>query len=97
MTEDIKTVGKTGQISIGKKLAGKTVRVEYREDGSIVLTPVIVVPEGQAWMWQEPHRSKIERALRWAAENPAQETDLDAFLADAEKKRTAKRKHEPQK
>src|SRR5258708_28316892 len=35
---DIKVVGKSGQISLGKNYAGKTLRLERRDDGTIVLT-----------------------------------------------------------
>jgi hypothetical protein len=77
---EIKVVGKSGQISLGKRYAGKTLRVERRQDGAIVLTAVAMVPESQLWTLQEPHRSKIERGLAWAAETAPRETDIDALL-----------------
>ena len=55
---EIKVVGRSGQISLGKSYAGKTLRVERQEDGSIVLTAVAVVPEKQLWTIEEPHRSQ---------------------------------------
>jgi len=78
--EDVKVVGKSGQISLGKRFAGKRLRVEYRDDGSIVLTSVVVVPESELWTLKEPHRSRIERGLDWAARNPPAETDLGTLL-----------------
>lgn len=74
---ELKTVGKSGQISLGKSFAGKTLRLQRQADGSILLTPVAVIPESQLWTLQEPHRSAIERGMAWAAENPRAETDLD--------------------
>ena len=71
----IKVVGKSGQISLGKSYAGKTLRLERREDGTVLLTAVAMVPESQLWTLQEPHRSRIERGLAWAAETPPAETD----------------------
>ena len=41
----IKAVGRSGQISLGKKYVGKVLRVERLEDGSILLTAVAMVPE----------------------------------------------------
>ena len=79
MTE-IKVVGKGGQISLGKGYAGKALRLERREDGSIVLTSVALVPESQLWTLEEPHRSRIARGLAWAAESKPGETDVDALL-----------------
>lgn len=72
---EIKVVGKSGQISLGKSYAGKTLRLERRRDGTMILTAVAVVPESQLWTLDEPHRSQIARGLAWAAETPAKETD----------------------
>src|SRR5512147_2724209 len=76
---EIKVVGKSGQISLGKSYAGKTLRVERQEDGSIVLTAVAMVPESQLWTLEEPHRSRIARGLAWAAETKPKETEIDAL------------------
>lgn len=77
---EIKIVGKSGQISLGKSYAGKTLRLERRKDGTMVLTAVAVVPESQLWTLEEPHRSRIERGLTWAAETEPRETDVDGLL-----------------
>jgi hypothetical protein len=90
--EDVKVVGKSGQISLGKRFAGKRLRVEYRDDGSIVLTAVVMVPESELWTLKEPHRSRIERGLTWAARNPAAETDLDAMIEKAGSRTKARRR-----
>lgn len=77
---EIKVVGKSGQISLGKRYAGKTLRLERLEDGSIVLTAVAMVPESQLWTLDEPHRSRIARGLAWASATPPAETDVDGLL-----------------
>ncbi len=77
---EIKVIGKSGQISLGKSYAGKTLRVERHEDGSIVLTAVAMVPESQLWTVDEPDRSRIARGLAWAAKTRPSETDVDALL-----------------
>ena len=77
---EIKVVGKSGQISLGKRYAGKTLRLERRENGSIVLTPVAIVPESQLWALEEPDRSRIARGLAWAAKTRPQEMDLDTLM-----------------
>ena len=78
---EIKVVGKSGQISLGKSYAGKTLRLERRQDGTMVLTAVAVVPESQLWTLEEPHRSRIQRGLKWAAETAPRETHLDDLVA----------------
>jgi hypothetical protein len=52
---------------------------------------VAMIPEGQLWTLQEPHRSAIERGMAWAAENPPAETDLDELLAWRARHAEAKR------
>src|SRR5438552_781605 len=86
---EIKVVGKSGQISLGKRYAGKTLRLERRMDGTVLLTAVAMVPETQLWTLEEPHRSRIERGLNWAAENKPSETDVEALLK-SRPKRTAR-------
>ena len=76
---EIKVVGKSGQISLGKRYAGKTLRLERHEDGTMVLTAVALIPESQVWTLEEPHRSRIARGLTWAAETPARESNLDVL------------------
>ena len=77
---EIKVVGESGQISLGKRYAGKTLRLERLRDGRILLTAVRMVPESQLWTLAEPDRSRIQRGLAWAAETRPQETDIDVVL-----------------
>ena len=79
---DIKRVGKSGQISLGKQHAGQYFREERQEDGSIVLVPVVVVPSSH---WSVRDDVKIRKAIAWAAENPAKESDVDELVTKAEK------------
>src|ERR1700688_4112982 len=76
---EIKVVGKSGQISLGKSYAGKMLRLERRRDGTVVLTAVAMVPESQLWTVMEPHRSRIQRGLAWGEKPPPAETDLDSL------------------
>jgi hypothetical protein len=75
----IKTVGKSGQISLGKSFAGKTLRLDRKADGTMILTAVAIVPESQLWTLQEPHRSAIAKGMAWAAKALPAETDLDSL------------------
>jgi hypothetical protein len=77
---EIKVVGKSGQISLGKRYAGKTLRLERRQDGTLVLTAVAMIPESQLWTLREPDRSRIARGLEWAAGNTPADTDIDDLL-----------------
>ena len=83
---EIKVVGKSGQISLGKRFAGKTLSLERRPDGAVLLTAVAMVPEHHMWTLQEPHRSRIARGLAWAAATEPQDTDIDALLKPSAKR-----------
>ena len=87
---ELKVVGKSGQISLGKSYAGKTMRLERRKDGTMLLTAVAVVPEHQLWTLEEPHRSQIARGLTWAAGTEAKETNLDALSKRSGRRRGGK-------
>ena len=82
---EVKVVGKSGQISLGKRFAGKTLRLERRADGTMLLTAVAMVPEHHMWILQEPHRSRIARGLAWAAATQPQDTDIDSLLKPSTK------------
>jgi hypothetical protein len=88
MQPEIKRVGQSGQISVGRELAGKLLRLEQLEDGRLLLTPVVDVPESQLWTLREPHKSRIERGLAWAAATPAKETDVAAVVAKVKRRKS---------
>lgn len=90
-TGEIKVVGKSGQISLGKRYAGKTLELQRLEDGSLVLRPVVLVPESQLWTLEEPHRSAIARGLAWAGRNAPRDSDPAALLKEAAKRQSRKR------
>lgn len=89
---EVKTVGRSGQISLGKSYAGRLLRLQRQPDGGILLTPVALVPESQLWTLAEPHRAAIERGMAWAASNPPVETDLESLL-EAGSQPPRKRRH----
>ena len=88
---EIKTVGRSGQISLGKSYAGRVLQVRRQEDGAILLTPVVMVPEDQMWTLAEPHRTAIEQGMNWAARNAPAETDLATLSARGRKPAKASR------
>jgi hypothetical protein len=91
----LQVVGKSGQISLGKSYAGKTLRLQHREDGSILITSVAVVPEpvvDDRGARPLPHRARME----WAAKTAPAETEMEVLLKrrtrTPERTRRARRK-----
>jgi len=91
LTSEIKVVGKSGQISIGKRYAGKMLELQRLADGTLLLRAVAVVPESQIWTLQEPDRSRIARGLAWAAEATPRESDPDSLSRQKGKRRSRPR------
>jgi hypothetical protein len=74
----IKTVGKSGQISLGKALAGMGFIMQELPGGDIVLKRAVVVPMNERLL--EPEAlAELEAAREWRRNNPAQATDLTAL------------------
>ena len=71
----IKTVGKSGQISLGKVMAGMGFILEALPGGDIMLKRAVVVPMNERLL--DPLvRADLEAARTWRKNNPAQATDL---------------------
>ena len=49
---DFKRVDPTGRFSLGKKHANQTYSVEQKKDGTLILTPVAIIPERELWLWK---------------------------------------------
>lgn len=73
----IKTVGKSGQISLGKAMAGMDFILEELPGGDIILKRAVVVPMNERWLHEPAMKEKLIRADNWMRDNPAQETNLD--------------------
>ena len=66
----LKIVGASGQLSLGKKYAGKYFEVTEREDGTIVMTPMRVIPESEAWLHTPEMCERLAQATQWMKEHP---------------------------
>ena len=77
----LKMVGTSGQVSLGKQYAGRYFEVELQADGSILLKPMRVMPEADAWLYTPEMRERLAQADAWMASNPPSETDLEQLAA----------------
>ncbi len=75
--QSIKTVGKSGQISLGKALAGKGFIMEEMPGGDIMLKRAVVVPLNERWLHEPALKKRLAQADEWMRQNPPSETDLD--------------------
>lgn len=73
-----KRIGVSGQLSLGKEFAGRTVLVETPEPGVWLIKTASTIPDSELWLHQSPHAERLKRALN-AVDLPASEADLDAL------------------
>ena len=64
MTVDVKTIGSSGQISLGKKHAGRTVTVEEIEPGVWLIKAARLIPEREMWLQDPRAGDALERRVR---------------------------------
>ena len=78
--EAIKIVGKSGQISLGKSLAGKGFVLEVLVTGDILLKHSVIVPANEQWLHMPGMQKKLAKADAWMVRNAAAETPLSAIV-----------------
>lgn len=77
----LKMVGSSGQLALGKQYAGRYFEMEVQADGTILLRPMRVIPEADAWIYRPQTRERLADADAWMAANPPSETDLEALAS----------------
>ena len=77
---NVKQVNKQGQISIGKKYAGKKVRIDEYPDGTVVLEPVEIISEFELKLFKsKTFQNRLKAFDRWESNNQPTESDLSAL------------------
>lgn len=76
----VKVIGVNGQISLGKQYAGRQVLVEEQETGVWLIRTVTVIPDNERWLHEAQAASDLARALAWAQQHPAADSQTDALL-----------------
>lgn len=77
----VRSVGRNGQITLGKEFAGRLVMIDRAGPGTWTLTMGEFVPDSERWLHEPEARAQLDRALKWAEENTPRQTDLDALAA----------------
>lgn len=72
----VKVIGANGQVSLGKRFAGRQVLVEEQEPGVWLVRTATVVPDNERWLHQPEAAADLKSALTWAQENPPDDANL---------------------
>lgn len=74
--DTLKVVGKSGQISLGKSLAGMGFVVKPLPGGDILLEHSVVIPASEHWLHEPKIKDKLARADKWMRNNAPQKSSL---------------------
>ena len=81
MQLQIKQINTQGQISIGKKFAGQKVQVEEYSDGSLVLTPVEIIPTFELELLKDRmFQKRLMEFDKWESENRPVQSNLNQLI-----------------
>ncbi|MFM8276738.1 MAG: hypothetical protein ACKN89_07095 [Cyanobium sp.] len=74
----VKQIGASGQLSLGKEFAGRTVLVDRPEPGVWVIKTAQTIPDDELWLHQPEAAARLDRAMA-AMAAPPEDPDLDAL------------------
>ena len=77
----VKTIGRSGQIVLGKEYAGRSVLVDQIEPGVWIIKVGEFVPDSERWLYEAQVQQEVEEAIAWAERNPPHPTDIEALAA----------------
>jgi len=80
----VKTIGKSGQIAIGKEHAGRQVLVDEVQPGVWVVKLGEFVPDSERWLSHNQVSGELDEAIHWAEANPPRETNLKILHPDGD-------------
>ncbi|MDP2784401.1 MAG: hypothetical protein Q8O38_07410 [Sulfurimicrobium sp.] len=72
----VKVIGANGQVSLGKRFAGRQVLVEEQEPGVWLVRTATVVPDNERWLHEPQSAADLQSALAWAQANPPDDSNL---------------------
>ncbi len=73
----IKTVGSSGQISLGKKFAGQTVMLDEIDTGVWIVKLGRFIPDNERWLHRPGVQTELNEAIAWAEKNPPEDTNFE--------------------
>ena len=80
----IKTVGSSGQISLGKKFAGQTVMLDEIDTGVWIVKLGRFIPDNERWIHRPDVQTKLNEAIAWAEKNTPEDTNFEELEARIE-------------
>ena len=77
----IKTIGSSGQITLGKEYAGRHVVVDQIEPGVWMIKLGQFIPDNERWLFDTSVQKEVDEAIAWAENNSPHASDLEELAA----------------
>lgn len=74
--QTIKSIGASGQISLGKEHAGRKVIIENPEVGVWIIRTATIIPDNELWLHEPKVKKSLTKAIDWSAKNRPKESKL---------------------
>lgn len=82
---ELKHVDPSGRMTLGRKDANKTFSVDRKSDGTLILTPVAIIPERELWIWKNKEAlAAVKEGLEQSARGETTSLGSFAQYADLE-------------
>ena len=79
----IKSIGASGQLSLGKEFAGRQELVESPAKGVWIIRTATVIPDNETWLHEKKTKVSLKKAISWASKNPPMASDPNQLLVKA--------------
>lgn len=76
---DVKTIGASGQISLGKQYAGRTVTIDEVEPGVWWIKTARIIPDNELYLHTPEAIAKLDQALAASTSHPRRQSNLKAL------------------
>jgi hypothetical protein len=80
----VKVVGINGQVSLGKALAGKIVKIDQIDKCTWVIKSGEFIPDSQKWLSEGDNMAKLDSALEWAEKTPTRVDNAEEIIKKME-------------
>ena len=78
----VNKIGRSGQITLGKKYAGCNVIIDHPEPGVWIIKTGRFIPDNEQWLHAAEMAKKIKKAVSWAEQNPPSESDVEELARE---------------
>ncbi len=66
----IRVVAKNGQITLGKKFAGKQIQIFEEDDNTVIIKTIVAIPKNELWLYTGDNMARLDKSIEWAESNP---------------------------